>query len=690
MMAVFSTILTGIGYGIGFLGAAAGLSTATILTISGIAGQLAVGAALTAVARALAPKVNIPRTEIQAIISQTDAPRRIYVGQNLAAGIRALYDVRGNTLYQLVVVSHGPIAQFLEFWVDGERVNVSDTGGVTSGDKSGYVTTNTRDGRGRGGNYAPLLANFSYWGDSRRLQGQTTFLVRSRAPKAEDFSKVFPKAYNTDFQWVIRGQEIYDPRTNNTSYSANAPLVIAHYLQHPDGFKLSRDEINWESVAVMADVSDQTVPQLGGGTAPNLRLWGWWTLDEDPNQVLQRMHTSSGIRAYEMQNGQIGMIGGPFGEPACTLTAKDIEQIETKEAISEREGYNVLQVFHLSAAQKYEVIEVESWRDEARLAIEGEIVQEYKLEMCPNRSQARRLAKKQIHDDNRQKVTIITNLVGLKARWPRFNGQRHTILLDYRPEDGSGRVIAGEYEVLDHEFDPIDLKCRIELGRVNRASEAWTAAEEGETTADLPVNEGNPAPPLSAVLSQRILQTSASVQQPILEVAAVPIVDRDDLSIQAEYRLVGTTAWLEMGVSGLLARAGAIEDGEAYEARIRWRGVFDGVAPWVNLGPITIQIDSVPPGQATEFLLSNGTGHIRLNWRNPPSGFFEIRIYRGLTTVLSSATLLNTVTGGASGQISEYLDTTAVSGTTYSYWVRAANVSGVEGTPTGPGTITKT
>ena len=107
------------------------------------------------------------------------------------------------------------------------------------------------------------------------------------------------------------------------------------------------------------------------------------------------------------------------------------------------------------------------WRDESRLAIEGEIAQEYRLEMCPNTSQARRLAKRQMHDDNRAKVTIITNLVGLKARWPRRHGQRHTILLDYRPEDGSGREIVGEYEVIDHEFDPVSLECRIEIGRVS-------------------------------------------------------------------------------------------------------------------------------------------------------------------------------------------------------------------------------
>ena len=685
-MAIFSAIAYGIGYAVGFLGAAAGLSTATILSLASVATNVIGSIALNAVARALAPKPNIPQAEIQAIINQTDAPRRVYVGQYLAGGIRALFDVKGNILYQLVLVSHGTISGFVRFWIDGEPVNLDAEGRVTTGPKSGYVRTATRNGNIPGGQYPSLLSSFGYWNSSRRLQNQSTFLVEASAPKGEDFMKVFPKAYNTVFQWVILGEPTYDPRTGERVYSGNAARVIAHYLTHADGYRLGFSEINWDSVAAMADVSDIAIPQKAGGTAPNLRLWGYWTLDEEPSSVLDRMHTSSGIRPYEMQDGRIGLIGGPFGEPACTLTAKDITEIQTSEAISEREGYNVLNVFHLMPSQKYEVTEVAQWRNEARLAIEGEIPQEYRLEMCPNLSQARRLAKRQMHDDNRARVTIITNLVGLKARWPRFNGQRHTIMLDYRPEDGSGRVIQGEYEVLDHEFDPVEMKCRIELGRVSRASEAWDPQDEGETTADLPDSEGNPPPAMSAVLSQRVVQISAGTRQAVLEVAAFPIAGRDDLTIEAQYRLVGDAGWTEMVRTDLKAVSGAVEDGKQYQAQVRWRGVFDGVAPWVPLGPVTIQIDAVPPGQPTELMPSPGTGYAYLTWRNPQGGFYAIRVYRGTTNVLSSATLIGTVTGGASGQLSDYQDQTASSGTHY-YWVRAANVSGVEGPAAGPAQV---
>ena len=76
-MAIFSAIAYGIGYAVGFLGAAAGLSTTTILSLASVATNVIGSVALNMVARALAPKPNIPTSEVQAIINQTDAPRRV-------------------------------------------------------------------------------------------------------------------------------------------------------------------------------------------------------------------------------------------------------------------------------------------------------------------------------------------------------------------------------------------------------------------------------------------------------------------------------------------------------------------------------------------------------------------------------------------------------------------------------------
>lgn len=686
---IFTAISYAAGWVGGFLGAAAGLSFSAAVTFGTYFGTVATAAIGIGISRALAPKINIPVSEIQAVINQTDAPRRIYVGKNLTGGIRAFFHTKSGTLYQLVVIGHGRINSFAEFWVDGEPVTVSG-GAVTSTDKAGFMWVATRDGSGQGGNYTALSDAFPLtWGPNRRLQNQATFLVRMKAPAPEDFAKIFPKSYNTAVQWVIEGQRIYDPRSNTSAYGDNAALVIAHYLTHADGYRLASGEVDWPSVEAMADVADLPIPQKAGGTAPNLRLWGYWTLDEGPVDVLDRMHASSGIRAYETQDGKIGLIGGSFGTPATTLTAKDISSIVTKEAINERDGYNVLIPFFLSEDQSFTVTELEAWRDEERLAEEGEVSAEYRMEMCPNQSQARRLAKKQIHDDNRAKVEIVTNLVGLKARYPRFAGQRHTILLDYRPEDGSGRQIVGEYEVMNHEFDPINLECRIELAAVDRASEEWDRDEEGDLIVAPPTPELDPPPELDATVTQRVID-----KQAVIEVMAVPIPDRDDLELQAEYRdwaidgpNPSNKLWKRMDSTGYYAVSGTVSDGSRYDVRARFAGSFEGVDEWDSLGTIQILVDAVPPGVPTDLIPSNGSGYVHLSWRNPAGHFANLRIYRNTVNDFETASLIDT-TGGVAGQISEYRDDTVSAATTYRYWVVAANGSGVEGDPAGPATIT--
>lgn len=698
-MAIFSAIGYAAAYAASALAAAAGFTFSTAVSIGVAAGNIATSLAASLVARALAPEPSIPKQEIQAVIKQSNAPRRVHFGQNLVGGIRALYDTRGTYLDQLILFNHGAITSFDHFRVDGRRVTLGSemdahgetvypiTSGTTHyGHPHAYLRV--RDGSANGGDYGELIAKYDYWTAAHRLEGQATFYVAAGAPNPQDFNKLYPKMSETLFQWEIKGAAVYDPRTTTAAYSDNAALVTAFYLTHPGGFGLAETDMNWGNIGAMADIADLPIEQAAGGTAPNLRLWGHWTMDEKPRSVIDRLHGSCGLRPYEMQDGRIGLIGGPFGTPACTITHKDIRSLRRVPAISARKGYNKLRVFFLSDEHNYEDVEVDPWEDAARLAIEGEIPEEYRLSLCPNLSQARRLAREQFDNDNREKIEIITNLVGLKARWPRVPAQRHTILLDYRPEDGSGRVIEGEFEVVTHEFDPVGLECAITLERVIRR-DPWTPAMEGEPPAPLPVETDNPPPGIFAVLTQRVVTASLNVRTATLEVDVTPVADRDDLEVQAQYREVAVGAkWRNMTVSGYSAQSDIVEDGKEYEARVRFSaGVFDGVDDWEGLGPITITVDSTPPGQPTELIPSNGSGYVHLSWRNPSGDFAEIRIYRNTVNDFPSAVLVG-ATGGASGQLSEYQDDTIAAATGYYYWVAAANVSGIEGTPAGPASIT--
>lgn len=582
-MAIFSAIVGFVANAVFLSLATAGFTVGVATALALGAGYLAAGLVAAGLAKALAPKPSRPSTEIKANITQTDAPRRVFVGRYLTGGLKAFFDVSGQVLHQLFVANHGRIEAFDAFVIDGETTAVDGSGITTAGPAEGAVQVQTHNGSGDGGNYAALRSDFpTTWTVNHKLTGQATFYTRSTAPKPENFTKKFPKGENTTFQWEIRGSRVYDPRSNATAYSDNAALVQRFYLTHPDGARLDGADIDDDNVAAMASWCDLSIPQNGGGVAPNMRLWGYWTMDEQPVSVLDRMAASSGIKPYEMQDGRIGLVGGPIGDPACTITHKDIRQIQTYSANDERTGYNHLRVSFLSAAHRFEMVDVAATEDVARQAVEGQIAQEFRPEMCPNQSQAKRLAKRRLHDDNRARVEIITNLVGIKARWPAKAAQRHTIILDYRPEDGSGRVISGTYEVIDHEFDPVGLECRIMLAAVADDADDWTPAEEGPAPPPLPPREGNPPP--------AFVGTASSDGSNRLVVSATIPGGRDDLEVRGRYSPDSGATWINMTTYPDAATAISDESVAAgtYDVEGRWVGVFDGTDDWHSLGTVTV------------------------------------------------------------------------------------------------------
>jgi len=252
---------------------------------------------------------------------------------------------------------------------------------------------------------------------------------------------------------------------------------------------------------------------------------------------------------------------------------------------------------------------------------------------------------------------------------------------------------------LDHEFDPIELQCRIDLAAVDRASTEWVPEEAGDPPTPLPNITPSDAPEISAAFSQRVVQASAGNRIAVLEVDAVPVSGRDDIVLEAQYRTVtelsgeggGTVygTWVEMQATGYTAQSGAVADRATYNAQARFEGVFYEPDQWENLGNITVQIDATPPGAPSELFASNGASRVNLNWRNPTGDFHELRIYRSETAVFADVVLIG-ATGGVSGQISEFSDDTITVATEYNYWIAAANVSGIEGSPTGPANITTT
>lgn len=672
-MVVFSAIIAMLPVGAGW-GAVTifGLNPAVSATI------IAAGrSALWSLAGADLTKPNVTSQQVQATLSQTDAQRIRVYGRNLLGGQRVFFEAEDGQLLQIVVCAHGRVDGLVQFWWDGEPVETDPDGQV-----SRYKYNYFRDGSGIGGDYSEVLSRFpALWTTAHRLQGQTTFCTKFGDPSDEDFAKVFPKGAYTVVQAEVRGSRVLN-MAGASIYSENAGLCIRDLMAHADGWNIPVSRLDTASWQGFVNLCGQSVPLAAGGTEMRYRLCGFYSLDDALKDTTARMLATCDGQIYETAEGQIGILGGQWSEPDVTITADDILSIEMTDGYDPFTDYNVLKGSFVSPLHAYQSTEVAELRDEVSLATQDERVEQYDNDMVPSNGQIQRLMKIKMAKDHREHTgTIRTNLVGMKARFPKGDGI-HTIRI-VAEEFG----LDGVFEVTSHSFDIPNGVCDIGIASIANPY-SWTAAEEKPLppTIDELGTPDHSLPALSPVLTQEIVSVSGNVQGAKL-VVTVANPGRNDMELQAQYA-TGTHAaddavtWNAMVVANYKAETGILNDNQTYTVRVRWRGRGD----WELGGVATVVANPTAPAAPTSFSGLRTGGVTALDWRNGSTGFYRTQILRNATNNSGGASVIATVDGVA-GQVSSYEDAISGTGTRW-YWARTINASGVVSALAGPVSVT--
>ncbi|UQS92535.1 DUF1983 domain-containing protein [Pseudomonas chlororaphis subsp. piscium] len=153
-----------------------------------------------------------------------------------------------------------------------------------------------------------LKANCPDWKDSQIGRG-LSFVRVSLKYSAEKFPSGIP-----DTRFVVRGRnDIYDPRTGNTGYSANTALHALWFLRNrchvPD------DEIVFETFASAANVCDETITNADGSVSQRYRTACVIGADEQRTGVLQKLEAACAgklIRVGGRWMLQAGAYYGPY------------------------------------------------------------------------------------------------------------------------------------------------------------------------------------------------------------------------------------------------------------------------------------------------------------------------------------------------------------------------------------------
>ena len=675
-MAVFTAISLWASSSLAFMGAGGlsflGLSPAMTSALFSVGRAVSWSLASQALARQ-----SVPAQKVQAIITQTDSPRVRAYGRVLLGGPKAFFEAQDGTLHQIVVIHHGPVDGLIRFWVDGEPVTLDADDKVHR-----YMRLLFRDGSGPvSGDYPEVLSRFpNLWTSQHRLEGQATFNTAFGDPADEDFVGYFPKGTQTMVQAEVRASRVRD-MLGAMVYSENAALCIRDYLIHPDGWRIPAASIDDDSFGRFAVICGQAVPLLAGGTEPRYRLCGHYALDDAPKDVVARMLAACDGQVYQTPDGKVGILGGAWSEPDVTITADDILELSVEDGFDPFTDFNILKGTFTSPAHSYQPIEVPDIRHEADLAMQGERVEQIEIDMCPSGSQMQRLMA--IHWAKKRRLmtgTITTNLVGMKARFPKGDGI-HTIRVR-APDFG----VDGIFEVTSHSFNIPAGTCQIGFGSIDNPY-PWDASMERPiptATGELPKPVKVIPPPTGVSLTQVPVRISGDTFGGKLRLT-VASVTRNDLSLQAQViqgnvAADATGAWTAMSGDRFSAETGILENEAAYTVRYRWRGFGD----WIKAGTVTIVANPNVPASPTGFVRVGTTG-AQFQWTNQPTNFWKARLFRNSIPTFAGASFVDDISG-LPGQVSAYIDTPPAG--TWHYWVVALNGSSVASPPAGPLTIT--
>lgn len=576
---VFSTLLA--------TGSSLAGSAFAIAAITGVVSiGLSVGLSYLA-ASLFAPKAPKPE-DVQQSVRQPTAPRVRHYGRVKASGPWVFAEAKDGYFYKLLAIGQGPIDGIEQYWIDDRSVTLDGSGNVQESsyeaNGSRLVNIQTRLGAATETSHG-LLSTFPEWTAAHRGDGVASLCVRQAPVEAEYYAGVFPNGINTNYRLVLRGARVKNPVTSATAWNDNAAAIIRDYITHKDGMRLPESIVStplaqagWVTAYNRAAESIATK----GGSEPRYRLWGSYTLEERPADVLGRMMASCDGRLVPTADGGLTLDIGQWQEPSVTLGPDTIvgfsEVGRGRDILSTA---NTIRAKYLDPAQDYQGADADPWVDADDVSERGEIATDMEFIMAPSHSQARRLMKLAAFRANPSWVgQFQCNLGGLAAFGERF------VRISY-PAFGINSV----FEVQDFRFNigegGILQGVTIQVQSMPSAAYAWDAAQEegdapvyDETEVDntVPV----PDPPTVDILAGPIARLSFSPSPSAI------------LDIEARYKMTSGSEWNSITVEHLATSAdsGNLVEDEEYEFQLRYVTEKGRAGDW---SASTVKVaDSVP------------------------------------------------------------------------------------------------
>jgi hypothetical protein len=238
---------------------------------------------------------------------------------------------------------------------------------------------------------------------------------------------MFPGRENTAYRQVQRGAKVRDLSSGaftSAVWNDNAAQIIMDYLTHEDGLRLDDSWIlnavdHWQQAI---NDCNENIPLDAGGNEDRYLIWGTYTFDERPADVLERMLAACDGYLFSTETGGIGLKVGKWAAP--TVTLDDSAIIAFSDIGRGRDiltTANTIRATFTYPDYDYRETDAQPWVDAADVTARGEYSTDREFLMVPSHTQCRRLMKIAAHRANPNWTgTFTTNLRGLAVLGERF------------------------------------------------------------------------------------------------------------------------------------------------------------------------------------------------------------------------------------------------------------------------------